>query len=67
MLITRKSIFSGKERTLDLPITQRQIDAWKNGVCIQDAMPQLTTAEREFLKTGMTPDEWDTLFQEKGE
>jgi hypothetical protein len=25
-------------------------------------MPNLTPAEREFIKMGITPDEWDDIF-----
>jgi len=62
MLITRTSAFSGKTRTLDLPITQEQLDKWKRGMLIQDAMPSLTADDREFIKTGITPEEWDATF-----
>jgi hypothetical protein len=35
---------------------------WERGVLIQDAMPHLSPDEREFLMTGITPDEWaDTM------
>ena len=59
MLIKRRSIFTGVERELELNVTQDQIDAWQNGMLIQDAMPQLTPDEREFILTGVTAEEWD--------
>lgn len=31
---------------------------------IQEVFPYLTTDEREFLLTGMTPEEWNRLFGE---
>lgn len=62
MLITRKSILSGKERTLDLPVTEEQLSRWQSGELIQNAMPHLTAGEREFIKTGVTDEEWDTEF-----
>lgn len=62
MKITRTSNYSGITRTIDLPVTQEQIDAWENGVLIQNAMPTLSPDDREFLKTGITPDEWDQMF-----
>jgi hypothetical protein len=64
MNITRKSPISGIERTLDLPITQEQIDSWENGELIQVALPDLTANQREFLLTGIVQDEWDALFKE---
>lgn len=59
MFITKKSILTGIERTLDLDVTQDQIDAWHNGMLIQDAMPNLSPEDREFIMTGITSDEWD--------
>lgn len=65
MKITRISMISGVERTWDLDITEEQYDAWANrGLYVQDAFPHLTVAEREFLMTGITPDEWDDVFLE---
>ena len=62
MKITRVSPFSNKKTTLELDVTARQIASWEKGEMIQDAMPNLTVAEREFIKTGITPDEWDDIF-----
>ena len=67
MKVTMTSIMSGKVNTLDLPITQDQIDMWDQGYLIQDAMPDLTPDEREFLMTGITPSEWAEVFTEENE
>ena len=61
MLITNTSIATGITRTLELPVTPEQVNAWQSGALIQEAMPELTADQREFLMTGMTPDEWDDL------
>lgn len=63
MFITNKSIITGIERTLDLDVTQDQIDAWHNGMLIQDAMPNLSPEDREFIMTGITSDEWDEYLK----
>jgi len=55
-------MFSGVERTLDLPITEAQLAAWKSGTLCQDAFPQLSADDREFVMTGVTSDEWDREF-----
>ena len=65
--VTRKSPFTGKVNTLALNIGQAEFDAafaqWSAGfLMLQDAFPMLTAGEREFIKTGITPDEWDNLF-----
>lgn len=62
MLITRTSMFTGKTTTLDIPVTQEQLDNWNKGMMIQNAMPNLTADEREFIKTGVTKEEWDETF-----
>lgn len=62
MKITRTSMFSGIERTLDLPITEEQLSAWTSGTLIQEAMPELSPNDREFVMTGVTPEEWDKEF-----
>ena len=62
MQITRTSMISGNTNTMELNVTQEQLTAWESGVNIQVAMPQLNAEEREFVKTGMTPTEWNELF-----
>lgn len=62
MQVTRTSMISGKTRTLDLNITQYQIMAYNAGMLIQDAFPNLSATEREFLMTGITAEEWDATF-----
>ena len=54
MKITRTSMFSGIERTLDIPCTPEQITEWQEGALIQTAMPQLSADQREFVMTGVT-------------
>lgn len=58
MQITRTSPFTGKVNTQKINVTQHEIDLWHGGMLIQDAMPRLTPSEREFIKTGITDDEW---------
>lgn len=62
MKITRVSPFSNKKTTLEIAVTAKQIASWEKGELIQDAMPNLTPAERDFIKMGITPDEWDDIF-----
>ena len=35
---------------------------WESGAYIQDAFPSLSPEQREFIKTGITPEEWDYLL-----
>lgn len=62
MKITRRSIVSGAINTLEIDCTLQQISLWKRGMLIQDAMPHLTPPQREFILSGITPEEWAELF-----
>ena len=64
MKITKLSNWSGIEHTFDLPITAEQCRIWLGGARIQDAFPQLTASEREFLLTGIIQEEWETMMRE---
>lgn len=61
-LVTRKSLISGKVTTMDLPINEDQITEYLRGALIQDAFPNLTPSQREFILSGITPEEWDAAF-----
>ena len=63
MLIKRKSPFSGVTHIRNIPVTEQQLDTWQAGTCIQNAMPNITPDDREFLMTGITPAEWDETFK----
>lgn len=67
MLVTRKSILTGIVRTRELDITEAQFESWQNGALIQDAMPQLSVSDREFLINGVTDTEWRQTFGEEDE
>jgi hypothetical protein len=68
MLVKRKSIFTGVETEMELPVTQAQIDRWQNtGAQIQHVFPHLTPGQREFLLSGTTEEEFDQLFPENEE
>ena len=65
MLITRKSLISGNINSMSLPITKEQYTAWEQGTLVQVAMPHLSPDEREFVMTGITPEEWADNFGEE--
>jgi len=62
LLITKKCILTGKENTLDLPVTKEQIELWQDGLTIQKAMPNLNDSQREFIMTGILDDVWDKVL-----
>ena len=64
MKITRASELTGVTRTLDIPVTEDQLKIWQDGMLIQAAMPDLNDNQREFIKTGITEEEWANLWTE---
>jgi len=63
MIIVRKSPFTGKVNSMDLPVTDEQLAAYYDkGVLLQNAFPNLDAGQREFIKTGITSAEWDAMF-----
>ena len=66
MLVSKISTFSGKTNTLDLNISAEDLLRYELGQGhVQDIFPHLTPGEREFLITGVTPQEWDEMFGEE--
>tara|TARA_R110000822_G_scaffold3548_6_gene15419 strand:+ start:1337 stop:1534 length:198 start_codon:yes stop_codon:yes gene_type:complete len=61
MIVTRTSMMSKIERSIDLDVTAEQINAWRSGMLIQDAMPHLNEHEREFVISGITQEEWERI------
>lgn len=64
MIVIRTSPFNNKTYEWNIPVTKEQMDKWKAGAMIQNAMPNLSPDQREFLMTGITPDQWDETFKE---
>jgi hypothetical protein len=62
MQITRTSIFSGIKRTLEIDISEEQYQNWSSGDLFQNCAPHLSADDREFIMTGVTPEEWREAF-----
>jgi hypothetical protein len=66
MRIEKQSILTGRLNMMDLPVTMEQLNRWMNGrELIQRVMPHLSPIEREFLISGMSPEEQENFFKEK--
>ena len=61
MLIKRKSAKTGKVRWRSLPITWQEVIAFNMGNCknADKVWPHLPADDREFIVSGITPDELD--------
>ena len=63
MLVTRLSPFSHTKNTIELDITPEQLARYENGEeLIQNIFPNLSPEHREFIMTGITPEEWNSTF-----
>lgn len=63
MKITKKSSLTGAEHTMDIDVTLEQLWRIENRTdLVQRIVPHLPPAEREFLLTGITNEEWQTAF-----
>tara|TARA_R110000822_G_scaffold56343_1_gene142426 strand:- start:277 stop:474 length:198 start_codon:yes stop_codon:yes gene_type:complete len=61
MNVTKKSMITGCINTLDVDVDPDTYVKWMEGKAglIQNVFPNLSVDSREFLMTGITPDEWD--------
>lgn len=68
MYIKRKSVISGIEHTRNIPVNPDDYMSWKSGLGnIQELMPYLSDDDREFILSGITPEEWSEAFSEEFE
>ena len=62
--VQRKSILSSEYNTMQLDVTEEQLQRHRNGELIQDVFPHLPAEEREFIMSGITPEEWEKIYGE---
>ena len=67
--VTKQSVITRKMNTMELPITQEHLDMYETvgDILVQDAFPNLDIGQREFLISGITPQEWNETFGEEGD
>ncbi len=64
MLIRRTSAFTGVVHEREIACDPEHFAQWQLGAHIQRVMPYLSDADREFIKTGVTQEEWNAAFKE---
>jgi len=67
MLVTKRNVVTGQIAVREMPVTQEELNRHRNGELAQNVWPNMDYREREFLISGLTPEEWDALFGAKGE
>lgn len=67
MMIIRRCPVTGSLNAMNLAVTMEQMMLFQseNRPQIQDIFPQLTDAEREYIKTGITPANWEAMFRQE--
>ena len=77
--VSKRSPISGKLNVMELPTTLEKICQWgtwnrspearrassRDRPLIQDYFQELSDPEREFVLTGIHPDEWDDMIEEE--
>lgn len=58
--ITKPCVKTGEEHSVTVP--EDGFLRWKAGELIQNAMPNVSVEDREFLVSGFSPKGWDMVF-----
>jgi hypothetical protein len=62
----KTSILSGITRSKWVKgVTLDGLSNWEGGDLIQDALSEVSIDDREFIMTGITPKEWDSVYDEE--
>lgn len=65
MIFKRQSPLTGEWRSKEIPVTVEQMMAYESGTLIQDAMPNISASDREFILTGATDEDWNEMLSEE--
>lgn len=66
MKVTRTSPFSGEKHTLEIDVDPEVWGKNRPGKLVPlDALDHLSEGERRFLIDGITPEEWEEMFEEE--
>jgi len=59
-------MLTGEAHVRYIPVTQAQLDNYYiKRMLLQNAFPNISAGDREFIKTGITPEEWAMTFGEE--
>ena len=66
MFITKTSMISGRQSTIWIEgLKPSMLKAWEEGALIQDALKGIPQEFREFIMTGISPEEWVSTFPDE--
>lgn len=66
MIVTRKSVITGKTRTRDIPVKPKDLELYTAGAgSACDILHYLSSEDREFLMCGITNNEWKQAFSKE--
>ena len=65
MKVTKTSPFSGEQHTLEVNVTEEVMEEFRKGkITAFRAFNHLSDSEMRFLTDGITPEEWNEMFEE---
>jgi hypothetical protein len=66
MIVTRKSVLTGKSRTRNISVDPKDLALYESGACsMSDAMPYLNSSDRDFIMVGITDNELKNAFSKE--
>ncbi len=65
LTVKNRSMISNEINEMQIDTTIMQWNAWRGGKLIQDAMPNATATQREFLLSGMSEAEQAKFYREE--
>lgn len=64
MKVIKTSPFSGEEHTIEMDVSEEVMNKLKKGkITASQAFGHLTEPERRFIMEGITPEEWNEMFE----
>ena len=67
MLVSIVSSETSKTTTVDLDITEAQLIRWRGGENLWDVFPDMKPEHREFLVSGIYPNEWNDVVPDNND
>jgi len=64
MVLKKKSVLTGRTNSMYIDITTEQYLRYKKGEeLIQNVFPNMSLDQREFIISGILPNEWASMFE----